>query len=95
MTRSGRLLLMAGLTFHSGKRLADHPELIKEIEAEAATQERKRIRAAVKEIADDPALDGVMGLGFDAIYTILSEPTTAAQEREDAAYGPLEEGLDR
>ena len=35
-TIAGRTLLMAGLTFGSGRRLADYPELILAIENEAA-----------------------------------------------------------
>lgn len=34
-TKAGQLLLMAGLTFHSGRRLADHPEFVLDIEDEA------------------------------------------------------------
>lgn len=42
-TKAGQLLLMSGLTFHSGRRLADHPELLAAIEAEAIAAERARI----------------------------------------------------
>lgn len=35
-TAAGRLLLATGLTFHSGRRLADYPQMIVDIEAEAA-----------------------------------------------------------
>lgn len=38
-TKAGRLLLMAGLTFHSGRRLADHAELIVAIEQEVVSRE--------------------------------------------------------
>lgn len=34
-TKAGRLLLMSGLAFQSGRRLADHPDLILAIEDQA------------------------------------------------------------
>jgi hypothetical protein len=47
-TIAGRLVLASGLTFHSGRRLADHPDLIADIEAEAVAVERARITAVVE-----------------------------------------------
>ena len=46
-TTGGQMLLMAGLTFGSGRRLADYPELIVTIEVQAATDERERLRQRV------------------------------------------------
>ena len=48
MTGAARLLLMSGLTFHSGRRLADHPELLAAIEAEAVVARDAEIAAAVR-----------------------------------------------
>ena len=54
-TRAGQLLLMSGLTFHSGRRLADHPELLAAIEAEAAADERERIASEYRKLRGYPA----------------------------------------
>jgi hypothetical protein len=43
------------------------------IEVEAAADERSRIRSEIAVIRDDPALDGVMGLGWDAIEQIIGK----------------------
>jgi len=48
--------------------------LLPAIEAEAVVAEHARIKAAISAIRDDPALDGVMGLGWDAIEQIV-DPT--------------------
>lgn len=55
-TKAGWLLLASGLTFHSGRRLADHPELIAAIEAEASEPLLARIAAlegALRELLND------------------------------------------
>lgn len=44
-TQAGRLILMAGLTFGSGKRLADYPALVLAIEVEAADSAQATITA--------------------------------------------------
>ena len=51
-TIAGRTLLMAGLTFGSGRRLADYPELILAIEAEAAAPVAEDERAALLQWRD-------------------------------------------
>ena len=51
-TMAAKLLLMAGLEFHSGRRLADHPELIAAIEAEAVAARNAEIAAAVRGLDD-------------------------------------------
>jgi len=40
-------------------------------EAEAVAAERQRIKAAVAEVRDDPALDGVMGMSWAALLAII------------------------
>jgi len=49
-TKVGQLLLMSGLTFHSGRRLADHPELLVTIEAEARTAALTALRERMEGI---------------------------------------------
>ena len=50
-TMSGRLLLMAGLTLHNGRRLADSPELIVAIEEEARAAAHRPDAPGLREVA--------------------------------------------
>jgi len=44
-------------------------------QAEAVAAERQRIKAAVEEVRDDLALDGVMGMSWLAVLRIIEEAT--------------------
>jgi hypothetical protein len=46
--------------------------------------ERQRIKAAVAEVRDDPALDGVMGLSWEAIEAIVAGGAVKPRGGDDA-----------
>lgn len=72
-TLHGRVLLMSGLVFPSGRRLADHPELVAEIEAEAAAVERARTAEAARMLRIlIPGLDALLVLDAASIGRILA-----------------------
>ena len=52
-TEAGRVLLMAGLTFHSGRRLADSPELLAAIEDAAVVAREAELRAEIAAMKGD------------------------------------------
>jgi hypothetical protein len=69
--------------------LAASPPLPEGLDVEQGRREAgidvlNRLSAAVGEIADDPSLDGVMGLGFDVIKQLLDAEYTRLQPREGA-----------
>lgn len=89
-TTSGKLLLMSGLTFGSGRRLADYPELILAIEAEARAAlevENVALRAVVA--AARPIAD-VTALAYDekaVVVVRLLDALSAALAALDADGG--------
>ena len=60
-TTTGQLLLVAGLAFHSGRRLADYPGLIAAVEAEARTPLGAEIARLLRE-ASARALDALTSM---------------------------------
>lgn len=71
-TKTGKLLLMSGLSFGSGRRLADSPELIAAIEAEARAAERERLAARVRAMMTVSGRDVLLPLRPETLLGLLS-----------------------